>query len=487
MQNTTNKPTLPRSMPELQGIASHNILNFINEVNLNIRDLHSFMLLRNGFVVAEGWWYPYQPSLPHMLYSLSKSFASTAIGFAVAEGLLNLDDPVLPYLAEDAPDAPSINVSTMRVKHMLSMSTGHHIDTLQSLFSRQDGNWSRAFLSQEVAHEPGSYFVYNTGATYMLSVILQKITNQTLLEYLQPRLLAPLGIEGATWETCPRGYNVGGWGMKITTEDIARFGQLYLQNGLWHGEQILPKGWVATASAFHSNNDNDTQTNIDWRQGYGYQFWLCRHGAYRGDGAFGQFCIVMPEQQVVIAITSGVSEMQPILDLIWEHLLPAFGTEPLPHNLVESDRLRRTLANLQLPTVNGLVATPTASRHTNKTFLLGMNDLNLNAVHFDFNAQGCKVKVSDRFGDYVLGCGYGDWQMNHSRLTAMDGKTPQSMALSGAWVTESMYEIKICLCETPYVYTWQCQFADDSIEIIYKANVSFIPISPKKIVGKIAQ
>ncbi|MBW7461807.1 serine hydrolase, partial [Paenibacillus sepulcri] len=152
-------------------------------------------------------------------------------------------------------------------------------------------------LAAPVEHEPGTHFVYNSGATYMLSAILQKVTGQTLLEYLQPRLIEPLGIKGAAWDVCPRGINVGGWGLNVTTEDIARFGQLYLQKGMWNGQRLLTEEWIAEATSSQISN-GDGGVN-DWAQGYGYQFWRCRHGVYRGDGAFGQFCIVMPEQDAV--------------------------------------------------------------------------------------------------------------------------------------------------------------------------------------------
>ncbi len=322
---TTSTATLPRSTPEAQGIPSAAVTAFLAAVEQHDCGLHSLMLLRHGHVVAEGWWSPYTPSAPHMLYSLSKSFTSTAIGLAVAEGRLSVDDPVLAFFPAEAPRKPSANLAAMRMRHLLSMSTGHDHDTTEYLWKRRDGDWPRAFLTRPVAYAPGTHFLYNTGATYMLSAIIQRVTGQTLLEYLRPRLLEPLGIEGATWQTCPRGVNTGGFGLSIKTEDIARFGQLYLQRGMWQGRRLLPEAWVADASA--AQVSNATNTEVDWQQGYGYQFWRCRHGAYRGDGAFGQFCVILPDQDAVVAITAGSPNMQAVLNLIWAHLLPAM---PVP-------------------------------------------------------------------------------------------------------------------------------------------------------------
>ena len=229
------RTALPRSAPEAQGVSSSAILAFLEDVEEHIPELHSVMLLRHGRVLAEGWWAPYAAQHPHMLYSLSKSFTATAIGMAVAEGRLTVDDLVLSFFPEQAPAAPDANLRMMRVRHLLSMSTGHDGDTSGRVFSQR--NWVNAFLSLPVEHEPGTHFCYNTAATYLLSAILQKLTGEKLL-YLRPRLLRPLGITGATWESCPLGINTGGFGLSVKTEDIARFGQLYLNNGLWHGRRL---------------------------------------------------------------------------------------------------------------------------------------------------------------------------------------------------------------------------------------------------------
>ena len=279
--------------------------------------MNSFMLVRHGHVVAEGWWAPYGPDAPHSLYSLSKSFTSTAVGLAIAEGKLSVDDEVLKFFPEDAPAEPGSNLKAMRVSDLLRMSTGHQVEPQRP----PDKAWTKTFLAQPVPFKPGTHFLYNTSATYMLSAIVQKATGMTVLDYLRPRLFDPLGIEHPTWETSPQGISTGGFGLSIRTEDIARFGQLYLQKGKWNGKQLVPAAWVEAATARQTSNGSNPKS--DWDQGYGYQFWRCRHGAYRGDGAFGQFCIVMPEQDAVIAITSGVKDMQAVLNLVWDKLLPA--------------------------------------------------------------------------------------------------------------------------------------------------------------------
>jgi CubicO group peptidase (beta-lactamase class C family) len=321
----TLSATLPTSTPEAQGIGSEAILAFLDAVEAaDGLDLHSLMLLRHGAVVAEGYWAPYDAETPHMLFSLSKSFTSTAIGLLVAEGKLTIEDEVLPFFPNKAPAAPDANLRALRVKHLLTMTTGHDVDPTRAV--RGSSEWIRGFFAEPLLHEPGTHFVYNSLATYLLSAIAQRLAGQRILEYLRPRLFEPLGIENPTWEQSPEGIDVGGWGLSIRTRDIARFGQLYLQRGTWEGRQLVPLAWVDEATGRRVPNSSP---NPDWEQGYGYQFWRCRYGAYRGDGAFGQFCVVLPAQDAVLAITSGVTSMQAVLDLVWTHLLPAFGPAPL--------------------------------------------------------------------------------------------------------------------------------------------------------------
>ncbi len=334
---------LPRSTPEAQGVSSAAIRAFVEAADEQVDTMHSFMLVRHGQVVAEAWWKPETADKPHVMHSLSKSFNSTALGLAVAEGKLSVDDPVLKFFPEDAPAEPSRNLKAMRVRDLLTMSTGHQTEPK---FSR-DAPWVKTFLAHPVEHKPGAHFLYNTAGSYTLSAIVTKVTGQTVLDYLKPRLFEPLGIANPEWGSSPEGNTFGGFGLKICTEDIAKFGQLYLQKGGWNGKQLVPAAWVEQATAKQVSNGSDPSK--DWDQGYGFQFWRCRHGAYRGDGAFGQYCIVLPEQDAVVAITADAKDMQAELNIVWDKLLPAFQSAPLPENADEQAKLKAALGNLAVP------------------------------------------------------------------------------------------------------------------------------------------
>jgi len=333
---------LPRSTPEAQGVSSAAVRAFIETADRQVDTMHSFMLLRHGHVVAECWWAPESADKPHVLYSLSKSFASTAVGLAVAEGKLSIDDPVLKFFPDDAPAQPSDKLKAMRVRDLLSMATGHQTEPKFT----PDEAWVKSFLAHPVEHKPGAHFQYNSPATYMCSALVQKLSGETVLAYLKPRLFEPLGIAGAEWSASPQGISAGGWGLFLKTEDIAKFGQLHLQKGQWNGKQIIPAAWVEQATAKQVSNGSDPSK--DWDQGYGFQFWRCRHGAYRGDGAFGQFCVVLPEQDAVVVMTADTKDMQGQLNLVWDKLLPACNKGALPENKDEQQKLKQTLSGLKV-------------------------------------------------------------------------------------------------------------------------------------------
>jgi CubicO group peptidase (beta-lactamase class C family) len=471
---------LPHSAPEAQGVSSAALLEFIEAADTTIHEMHSFMLLRHGQVLAECWWKPYAPELPHMLFSLSKSFTSTAIGLAVAEGRLTLDDHVLSFFPKDAPAEVSENLAAMCVRHLLSMSCGHHTDSMGRMWKRYRKNWVKGFLSLPVEHAPGTFWVYNTGATYMLSAILQKATGMKLLDYLQPRLFEPLGIQGASWETSPQGINMGGFGLSVKTEDIARFGQLYLQKGVWNGQRILSEAWVEAASSRQQDNGNVPES--DWSQGYGYQFWRCKHNNYRGDGAFGQYCIVMPELDAVVAITSAVSDMQPTLNLVWDRLLPALGPKALPEDPAAHAALLQKLSGLGLSLVQGQSVSPLAAKVSGKCFQFEPNPLKLTSITFDFSKPDCQVMIVDANGEHRAVSNSIGWQAGTGLWM---NNQPAASAVSGVWTAEDTYVLTIRFIETPFYNTYQCQFVDHQVKITGSINVSFGPLQTPPLVAHV--
>lgn len=394
---------------------------------------------------------------------------------------------MLKFFPEDAPEQPSNNLKSMRVSDLLRMNTGHQ--TEPRLFSPEgprlaasSQSWVKTFLAHPVPFKPGTHFLYNTPATYMQSAIVQKVTGQTVLDYLRPRLFEPLGIENPTWGTSPQGISLGGYGLSIRTEDIAKFGQLYLQKGQWRGKQLVPAAWVEAATARQTSNGSNPQS--DWDQGYGYQFWRARHGAYRGDGAFGQFCVVMPKQDAVVAITSGTGNMQAVLDLVWDKLLPAMNAEPMPVDEENNRKLQARLKELTLPAPKAAASARLPEGVSGTTYKFPDNAQKLESLSLEFDGASGPATLVCKFNgaEHRITCGKGEWKKGHMAIGRM---ADQPAAACGAWTENGVYTARVCLCETPFVFDFRLHFDDKKIRLDWKQNVGFGPTSRGQLVGEV--
>ena len=466
------------STPEAEGISSQAILDFVEALDREMPDqIHSLMLRRHGKVLAQGWWAPYDADTPHMLYSLSKSFTSTAIGMAIDEGLVSLDDPVISFFPDDAPAEPGAYLKSMRIRDLLRMNTGHQQEPNRRMVQGGE-SWAKAFLAHEVPFKPGTHFVYNSFATYMLSAIIQKVSGETLLDYLTPRLFDPLGIENPNWESDPEGINTGGWGLSITTEDISEFGQLYLQKGVWEGKQLVSESWVEEATKLQSSNGSNPDS--DWDQGYGYQFWRCRNNLYRGDGAFGQYCIVMPEQDAVLAITSGTGDMQKVMDLAWEHLLPAMQEGALPADEEGVKLLDDKLNGLEISKVKGEKKSSEAPGIIGRKYDIQSEGSDVISLSFDFETSPHVISFFFNDAKQSLKIGYDSWEMG----TLMNPWfISEKVAVSGAWQSPDSYRVRVAYYETPHMMDYTFRFTGKQMFWERELNVSFGPTKLKPLKG----
>ncbi len=474
---------LPRITPESAGVASPGILAFLDAMAKKPGELHSFMMVRHGSVIAEGWWSPYAPELRHTMYSMSKSFTSTAVGLAVLEGRLSVDDKVISFFPDELPDKIIDELAELRVKHLLSMAVGHGPDSTRNVVREE--NWVRAFLAQPFQHAPGSVFHYNSAATYMCSAIVQKLAGKRIVDYLTPRLFEPLGIRGMTWETCPRGINTGGWGLSLQTEGLAKFGQLYLQQGEWKGRQLLPAKWVEEATTFKIQQPPPAkparpQEQNDWLQGYCYQFWRCQHRAFRGDGAFGQFTVVMPEQDAVVIMTGESKDLQGELDLVWRHLLPAMQDKPMPEDAATQSMLRKRLASLALNPPQGNPTSTAAPRIHGKAFLLEENELGLTRATFELNRDSCVFTAGAKDAKHGITHGLESWRRGATQMPGtpprlIAGNPPEKgckVAASATWRDERTLELTWRYIETAHHDTVTCRFDDDQLTLSFLSSIA---------------
>ena len=469
--------SLPRATPESQGISSEGLIQFLDAIESSGTEFHSLMILRHGQVVSEGWWSPFEKDYLHQLYSLSKSFTSTAVGLAAQEGLLSLDDKVIKFFPDKMPNTYDPKLDQMTLRHLITMSTGHMGNTMDSLRQGESEDWQAAFMTLAVGNEPGSVFKYNTAATYMLSSIVQKVSGNTVEDFLKPRLLEPLGIDKSDWMTDPHGVNVGGYGFRVNTEGIAKLGQLYLQKGNWKGQQLLNEEWCIDATSKQvasSASDGNFDGNNDWSQGYGYQFWRNTVGGFRADGAYGQFSIVLPEHDVVIAITSQSMDMGNTMKLVWTNLLPAIASGTLPENPEKGNELRERLENLVIKPETFEKSSSIASMISGKTYEMESNDSGLTSVSFEIDRDIYTVSLEMENGENIkVNHGIHSWatkgnpRKNWNQVFPIPGRLANDSEIAGlvTWENDNTLRAYWQFYETCHGDQLTFRFDDDRIEI----------------------
>lgn len=462
-----------RMSPESQGISSAAISKFINAARESGLEWHSFMFLRHGHVIAEGWWKPFDAPYKHTLYSLSKSFTSTAIGLLVKEEKIKVDDQVISFFPNELPTGISDNLKQMTIRNLLTMNTGHAVDTTPKM-REGTGSWSKTFLSLPVEHKPGSHFLYNTGATYMLGAIVKKVSGQDLETFLTPRLFVPLDIKDHDWEKSPQGLNVAGWGLRVKTEDIAKLGQLYLQKGKWNGREILTEAWVNDASRYQtSSNAGDS----DWSQGYGYQFWRCKPGFFRGDGAFGQYCVVMPQHDAVLVVNSESWDMQKQMTIFWENLLPGIQPNPLPENDSLLRKLKTDLATLAIPATKGLGNAASSKKYNNAKVKFETNEFGITAMQLQCSGDRCTLTFDSSNEKTSIQSGWENWvtskeSTDYVFAVSNRNPVPSKIAATATWTTGNTLQIDLKFVEAIHGDKITCLFDGNRVSVSFLNSVS---------------
>lgn len=409
---------LPRSTPESAGVSSAGIIDFLNAVDTGSVELHSFIFIRHGKVIAEGWWSPYGPDNKHLLFSASKTFTATAVGLAVSENRLKVTDKVVSFFPNSLPDTISDYMKDLTVQNLLTMSVGQDPEPRMM---GNNGDWMTTFLESAPVHKPGTVFKYNNAATFMLSAIVQQVSGQTVFDYLQPRIFKPLEISGIDWDLSPQGINLGMIGLRLRTEDLAKFGQLLMQNGVWNGKQLLPKEWIKEATSLKiptSIPGNPDLKNLsDWSQGYCYQMWRGRNNTVRLDGMGGQYVMLIPDKDAVVILTANASNTQRELDLVHKYLIPAIKSDkPLAEELVVYKELQKKQTALSLKPVSaaGLTKSEIETKVSGKEFAFAKNSNNIQSVYLTFNGNECSfaLKMDDNIS--FIKAGLESWKISNT-------------------------------------------------------------------------
>ncbi|WP_018756305.1 serine hydrolase domain-containing protein [Paenibacillus terrigena] len=463
---------LPTDYPENHGLSSQALTHLYAAIEKQSLAVNTFILIQDGSVTSKFARSPYRLDCPQLLFSLSKSITSLAVGIAWDHSLLSLEDKVISFFPERLPDPISPNLSKMTIHHLLSMNAGHHEDIYAAVAQEED--WVSAFLSLEVEHEPGTHYRYSTHSTYLLAAILETVTGQNVIDFLMPTLFDPLGIPRPTWETCPRGVTAGGMGLSLSTESIAKIGLMLLDQGVYAGKRILSEQYIRLATSEQSDNRLGA-TRIDSAQGYGYQIHLCRRGCYRGDGGFGQLCFVAPEQKLVIAATSSfqsMNQLQTLLDLIYKHIFDRLDKSDslTPENRIALQYQLSKMNNSARPSQSVPSKMPDIHQHR---YALQPNPSGLRTVAF--TQQDTTLTVHFIYGD------------SRDQLLPFDFTSPlhatsvfnkdlsicsQEVVTYASWQSHDTLQLTLFYIETPYVVTYTIVFQGGAIDFQFDINVS---------------
>lgn len=415
---------LERSTPEAEGVSSQGIIDFLDGMNAEGLEAHSFMFLRHGKVIAEGWWKPYGPDFTHLMYSASKSVTSLGIGIAIDEGRLQVTDKVISFFPEYVTDSISENMKILTVKDLLTMSVGQTQDPAY-IFQRGPEDWIWGFLHTEPVHTPGTVMMYNNFATFMLSAIIQKVTGQKLFNYLETRLFDPLDIKNIEWDFNDMGINQGMIGSHLHTEDLAKFGQLALQKGRWGNKQIVSAEYIEEAgkNQITTNNEGKPEDELnDGEKGYGYQYWRGSHNSFRMDGMGGQLVIVMPDYDAVVVLTSNVSSSNDEMEQVWKHLVPAMEEEAIAANLELNQKLDETLESLTcLPDMETNISSELIAAISGEKIAMDENQMGIKGLSFTFDNDKCNIAIEKEESTTHIIAGIGEWDYALIKAGSLSG------------------------------------------------------------------
>lgn len=476
---------LEHCTPEEVGVDSKVITAFLNEINEKGLGLQSFTVVRHDKVCAQGFFKPYAADIPHVLYSMSKSVTSTAVGFAVSEGLINLNDRVVEYFPEYVMSKRPFN-RMLTIRMLLTMHSDKLITVLEE---KGQTDWIQNFLGATFLLPPNTKFNYISENTFMLSAIVSKVTGMSVLDYLYPRIFEPLGIEKPFWETDGAGNNAGGWGLYMKSEDLAKFFLPYIHGGKWKdGTQIIPEVWVKEATKKQVNSVRDGF--IDNMEGYGYQFWRNPiANSYRADGLFGQRCFMFPDYDALVVLNCGEAEDYKIMKVFWKYFPQCFGYGELPENKETHTELLNTIDNCH---VEELEAKPRNKELEEK--ISGrlikcktsefVSVISISVTQMLYNKPGAISEMKLDFTDEGLEFYWKEKEYENTIKVGMNGEYGVSEITLGdlhyhtyskaAWQTDGSLELWIRPIETAHVRKFTFIMKDDNtVKIVNESNPRF--------------
>ena len=453
--------------PESVGISSVGVQKLIDTMCFYEpgRETHGFMIIRNRKIVAEGSFAPFTDD-PHVIHSCTKAFTATAIGFAQQEGLLHVDDPIMNYLSDLAPAEHAPELDRLTIRHLLTMSNGHAVNVFRRpCHEISPAELKRNFMAAPFGCEPGSKFAYNNTNSYMMAEIIRRLTGKDPMDYLRPRLLNKLGIE-PSYQTDTDGMFMGYGHMRLTREELARFGQFYMDGCVWEGERLLPEAWAKEATGFQIATTSLGGTpgkNPDWDAGYAFHMWRGQHDGFRFCGAYGQICACYPKYNLMFCLNSGsTQEVQEMLTAFYEYILLPLQ-ENLPENPEALVELRRRCETLALPSVFS-APSPMVPRITGKTWALE-NCGNVTAATLDFTEDICRIRLDfHNGGNFTFDAGLkaiAKTDCPNTHVVALQPRDEAICAASAAWTQLNELQVTARMLPTHTMFYLKFTFTAD--------------------------
>ncbi len=372
--------------PEEAGISSSDIEKMLSAMEKRGINLHSFLIIKGGSIVSEGYYPPFDENYKHRMYSVSKSFVSTAVGALIDEGKLSLDEKVYKFFPDKIPpEGLHPYVENTTVRDLLMMCSPFEIDAYAPCPENMDWTWT--FFNTKPNHPSGTVFKYDTCGTYMLDVIVERITGKPFMTYLYEKILKYMDFSEDTWcVKSPEDYSWGGSGVMATIRDMARLGYLYMNKGKVNGKQLLSEKYAAEAVKPLVNSANDCATS-PYSKGYGYQIWCTDEGfAFIGMG--GQLCFMFPERDLIFAV-NGDNQGNPaaysvLFHTFEDYVLFNMSKEPLPENKEAYESLNKKLESLKSPVPKGEPCSPLSEKISGKWIKCDRNPMGIYKYKLDF-------------------------------------------------------------------------------------------------------
>ena len=407
---TNSKATniLSYASPESQGVPSEAIVSFMDELERNNLNMHSFMLIRNGKTLAECYWPFFNADKKHRMYSVSKSFTSVAIGMMIDEGRISLDDKVADFFPEYLPVDPHPYILQATVRHLLMMSTFNP----STSYTPDSPDWVATFFQDSRSKtEPGSRFKYDTAATVVLCAIVEKLNGKPLLEYMRP-VLDKIGISQDIWcIKSPEGRSWTGSGIICTTRDFAKFGLLCLNRGEWNGKQLISREYMEAATSFQIDN-NEKNPKSEFRFGYGYQFWRLRDDGFACYGMGGQLALCLPSKNLLLITTADNQAIANGIDPIVEAFFNLAGkTEKrsLPKNTEAQKILKDKISTVSTPLPVGGKTTANATQYSGVRYTMEDNSMGIKWMSVDISPERSILHYENNAGEHSIVLGMGEY------------------------------------------------------------------------------